>query len=117
MERRIEVAKEIVTKYGYAYRCSFSENSPTEEKVCLRYDENRWHVYYVEKGACYDDMFWDDINDACVHFILRAILDKAQHRQAIEDYYNKLVDDKNSTIRKETIHFLVSSEALKVVVS
>jgi len=113
MDRQIEVATEIINKYGFLYRCSLTESSPTEEKVCLRFIDSKWCVYYIERGTAYDTESFDNVNDACVEIILKAILDKSMHKKAIEDYYNKLLDDKNDNIRNSTIRFLVSSEAIK----
>lgn len=86
MGRRIKAAEEIIAKYGYIYRCSISENTPSEEKVCLRNRNQKWHIFYVERGCEYDVSIFDDEDLACQELIKRTILDKSKCTLALEEY-------------------------------
>lgn len=69
---RIELKNILNNKNVPDYVYNLDEWGRDDERLCLKFDDGKWNVYYSERGVKTTNLFFDSEDEAC-KFILKEI--------------------------------------------
>lgn len=109
-EQQIEILKQALSKFGVPQR-DYSLKGYSEDRICLDYNQEQWHVYMAERGHKRDIYQNRDADSAVMNFIDRLADDETETKE-IYDYYkslsNKPLHTPNNEIKK-VVHVSISN--------
>lgn len=88
-EQQIEFLKQALSKFGIPQR-DYSLKGYSEDRICLDYNQEQWHVYMAERGHKRDIYQNRDADSAVMNFIDRLADDETETKD-IYDYYKSLI--------------------------
>lgn len=73
--------KQILQSEGFAPRLYSLNGGMANDTLCLAQEDGRWCVYYTERGARFDEQWFDSEDEACEYALSRLrSLRKSQSR-------------------------------------
>ncbi len=108
MSQRISVLKRIIEKNNMADYCSFENDTPTEERLCIRNNGDKWVIFSVEKGRVFDEDAYDSEDEACLEFLKEMFNESEKRKAAISDYYTTLLETTDEQLKSSTMRDLIA---------
>ena len=109
-EQQIEILKQALSKFGVPQR-DYSLKGYSEDRICLDYNQEQWHVYMAERGHKRDIYQNRDADSAVMNFIDRLVDDETETK-SIYDYYKSLSNRPSHTPNneiKKVVHVSISN--------